>query len=232
MSVKMFGESVAFTTFGNTKIVLNGSNSTVLATEKMKWNGVADNTSDSYYYHNGYGYRAYTDDSQTIKVKAKMDFAAFESATSIPMPISSEADTKQLTESDFKNAKVSTSGGTPTITLSLSQARLQELMGSLADNTTGMFGGDETGSAPVFSNVSFVIVIGSNGYVKSTKLKCTATISAEMPNPNNNGSTVKTNISMDMAVSMTYNNPGQSVTITAPSDLAAYEEASNLEIGV
>ncbi|MPN45171.1 hypothetical protein SDC9_192738 [bioreactor metagenome] len=100
----------------------------------------------------------------------------------------------------------------------------------MISNTASQFGGDDTGSTPVFSNASFIIAIGSNGYVKSTQLKCSVTVSADVPDHSDYDSTVKTNINMDMTVSMTYNNPGQKVTITPPSDLANYQEASDLVI--
>ena len=161
-----------------------------------------------------------------------MDYDTFVSTTNIPMPISSEADTAQLTEADFKNAKSTTAGGTTTITLTLSQAKLQELLGSLAQNTASGFGDYDTGNSPVFSNASFIIAIGWNGYVKSTQLKCSVTVSTDMPDSNDHTSTVKTNVNMNINISMTYNNPGQKVTITPPSDLADYQESSGLGVGL
>jgi hypothetical protein len=228
MSVEVPGYSADTTTSGNTKVIMNGSNPTILATKETKWESGFGNGSDDYYYNNGCAYRSLAGQ----KVKDQMDYDTFVSTTNIPMPISSEADTAQLTEADFKNAKSTATGGTTTITLTLSQARLQELLGSLAKNTASGFGHYDTGNPPVYSNASFIIAIGSNGYVKSTQLKCSITVSTDKPDPNDDTSTVKRNVNMNIYISMTYNNPGQKVTITPPSHLDDYQESSGLGVGL
>lgn len=202
MNMSMSGQSSSANCSGNVKETMNGGDIKALVHESLQGSGESQ-TFDAY-YANGYMYIS----TNGQKVKGKVDVSSFESQTSVSLS------SKDLTEKDFQYAKSSVSNGYTTITMNLSGDSAGSILGSSLNESS-------QNSKNNYSDITVEVVITPDGYLKSLLIKCnvTETISTS-------SSTTPSDLKMDMTVKYTYNNPGQPVTITAPSDLNSYQEIS------
>lgn len=203
----MSGQFVYQDTFsGSYKIAANGNNLNALIQETENYNGATSGKkteSISLYLSNGYLYAS----AYGEKVKLKADRTSLENDAVVLQS------SKALTESDFEYARSSTSNGYTTITMNPSSDSVNDLIGRSWDSSY------KNGNNS-FTNITEEIVMNPQGTIDSIQLKCNET--EPLRNPENGE--LFTLVMVD-SMKVTYNNPGQPVTITPPSDLSSYTES-------
>lgn len=214
MNIESSGTSLTTRSTGNAKAILNGSDTKYLVHTNSQVQG---KTVDSdCYYSDGYVYVS----SSGQKVKEKMDLSSFLSEEQ-----SQSLLTNNYPENDFDSASVSTYDGDTIIDATIPAQDAQKIADSAAKNYLSKLGIAQSINFQ-YSDINFELIVGSDGYVKSSNAKFTITMSlANSTQPNvSNSSNAETK--MSMTISNTYNNPGQAVTITPPSDLSSYKETA------
>lgn len=192
---------------GNYKMVSNGNDLTAQIQDNENFSGRSSSQSSSlsFYFAGGYEYVSASntkDRFQSDQTCMENDANVLHAAYCLP-------------ETDFKYAKSSVSNGSTTITLNPGSDSANKLIGESWDSSY------KSGSNS-FSDSTVVIVINPQGFISSIQI--TSNESEPLKNPNDGK--IYTLILND-TMKITYNNPGQSVTVTAPSDLSSYKAINN-----
>lgn len=219
MTIEASGSSTAMKTTGNAKTVTNGTDVKCLIHSDIQMLGQTVNTdcyfADNYLYVSAAGQ----------KIKQKMDLSTFMKSENQNILSAS------YPEKDFDSASITNADGDTTIQVILLAEDAQKIFDSVTSSTLSKLG---SGNSMKFqySDISLEVTVNSDGYVKTTGAKCTVTMSLGS-SAASSGTSVAADqdIKMDMTITNTYNNPGQSVTITPPSDLSVYKE-SNTSSGI
>lgn len=195
-------------------MVTNGSDAKYLVHSSSQILGQTIDT-DSY-YDNNYLYLSMAGQ----KIKEKMDLSTFKKSENQSI-LSSNLD-----EKDFDTATITQADGSSTIDVTLSDEDAQKIFDSAASSILSKL---QDGDSLKFqySNVTFEITVNPDGYVKTINANCTITMSGAIGTTSTGSSSASdSTMKMDMKISSSFNNPGQDVTVTPPSDLSEYKETA------
>lgn len=212
LQITSSGSSMSTKSTGNVKAVLNGTDTKYLVHQSSQILGTTVD-SDSY-YADGYFYIA----ASGQKVKEKMDLTSFLNQEQGQSLLSAT-----YSENDFDSASITADNGDTTIQTVIPAADAQKIVDSVVKNALSELG-DSQSVQFQYSDVHLVTVVGSDGYMKSSNVKCSVTMTIPGITQSGTDSAATMEMKMDMDVSNTYNNPGQPVTVTPPSDLSSYQE--------
>jgi hypothetical protein len=198
---------------GNMKVQTEGSKVSAMS-GNMELEQLGQKQPAKYFYKNGIMYI----ESNGMKVKRSMNYDKAMSAAGIG-DLQKSAD---FQENAFENAKIEQDGDLTTISTSLPKDVMNAFVKDKLDQVSGMAG--ESGTL-TYDSAIMVFTVNKKGDLVSMSVSLNARIEA----PKEDGSAEKQEMKIDMIIKYTINNPGKPVTITTPTDLDSYVEASEDE---
>ncbi len=145
----------------------------------------------------------------------------------------------ELKEDYFKNIELTETDGVRTLTASVDPDKalglVKDLMNSeLMGSPFGDLGETESGSEAEpdlrVLSIELTAKLGQDNLIHEASVAISLSAAYDMPSVAEPGSSISSEMKLDMTMSMTINNPGQAVTVTPPADLDQYEEMSDADV--